>query len=80
MEKMSSSQPVFIRCIKPNGKKSPKVFEDDYVEAQVRCKLSSSHTQVLLVPFPLLLIGCMGQTIIINAVSLKFAWLHSLLR
>ena len=35
MEKMSSSQPVFIRCIKPNGKKSPKVFEDDYVEAQV---------------------------------------------
>ena len=36
MEKMSSSQPVFIRCIKPNGKKSPKVFEDDYVEAQVR--------------------------------------------
>ena len=53
MEKMSSSQPVFIRCIKPNGKKSPKVFEDDYVEAQVRCKLSSSHTQVLLVPFPL---------------------------
>ena len=35
MERMTQSQPVFIRCIKPNSKKSPKLFEDEYVKAQV---------------------------------------------
>ena len=36
MERMTESQPVFIRCIKPNSRKSSNLFEDDYVKAQVR--------------------------------------------
>ena len=36
MERMTESQPVFIRCIKPNSRKSANLFEDDYVKAQVR--------------------------------------------
>ncbi len=36
MERMLQSQPVFVRCIKPNVKKAADLFEDDHVEAQVR--------------------------------------------
>lgn len=39
MEKMTASDPVFIRCIKPNTDKRPGVFVDDFVQAQVSSNL-----------------------------------------
>ena len=36
MEKMSTANPHFVRCIKPNHKKQSEVFLEEYVEAQLR--------------------------------------------
>ena len=36
MEKVNSSKPHFIRCIKPNGDKAPDSFTSVYVEKQLR--------------------------------------------
>ena len=36
MEKVNSSKPHFIRCIKPNGDKAPNSFTSVYVERQLR--------------------------------------------
>eukprot|EP00730_Choanoeca_flexa_P008282 TRINITY_DN12472_c0_g1_i6.p1 TRINITY_DN12472_c0_g1~~TRINITY_DN12472_c0_g1_i6.p1 ORF type:complete len:1071 (+),score=320.96 TRINITY_DN12472_c0_g1_i6:3126-6338(+) len=37
MAKLRKSRPTFVRCIKPNGKKTPKVFDKDMVVQQLRC-------------------------------------------
>ncbi len=37
MEKLNSSSPHFIRCIKPNSTKLPNSFNTDYVIRQLRC-------------------------------------------
>ena len=49
MERMQASQPVFIRCIKPNEKKTPQLFDDKHVNAQV--SEGVSHTKVIWVVF-----------------------------
>ncbi len=36
MEKLNSSSPHFIRCIKPNTTKQPNSFATDYVARQLR--------------------------------------------
>ena len=36
MEKVNSSKPHFIRCIKPNGDKAPDSFTSVYVEKQLQ--------------------------------------------
>ena len=36
MQRMTQSQPVFVRCIKPNSTKSAHSFDEKYVTAQVR--------------------------------------------
>ena len=37
MEKLNSSSPHFMRCIKPNSTKLPNSFNTDYVTRQLRC-------------------------------------------
>ncbi|XP_032896838.1 unconventional myosin-XV [Amblyraja radiata] len=36
VEKMESCNPFFVRCIKPNNKKEPELFEVDVVSSQLR--------------------------------------------
>ncbi|XP_072916951.1 unconventional myosin-XV [Hemitrygon akajei] len=36
VEKMESCNPLFVRCIKPNNKKEPELFEVDVVSTQLR--------------------------------------------
>ncbi|XP_069763279.1 unconventional myosin-XV isoform X2 [Narcine bancroftii] len=36
VEKMESCNPFFVRCIKPNNKKEPELFEVDLVSSQLR--------------------------------------------
>ncbi|CAF0766669.1 unnamed protein product [Didymodactylos carnosus] len=36
MERMSSSHPVFMRCIKPNQQKQPNLFDETFVRGQLR--------------------------------------------
>ena len=35
MERMSASEPVFVRCIKPNHKQQADLFDDECVHTQV---------------------------------------------
>ena len=35
MNKMNSSSPHFVRCVKPNTRKAASVFECDHVKAQL---------------------------------------------
>ncbi|CAH1797083.1 unnamed protein product [Owenia fusiformis] len=35
MERMTTSNPVFVRCIKPNNQKAPSCFDGPYVTAQL---------------------------------------------
>lgn len=37
MNKLENTSPHFIRCIKPNSKQLPRVYEEDLVLQQLRC-------------------------------------------
>ena len=37
METLGSTEAYFVRCIKPNTKVQPSVFDLDYVRPQLRC-------------------------------------------
>mmetsp|Transcript_11340 Transcript_11340/g.15837 ORF Transcript_11340/g.15837 Transcript_11340/m.15837 type:complete len:1488 (+) Transcript_11340:97-4560(+) len=37
MTNLNKTKPFFVRCIKPNLKKKPGMFEDEYVANQLRC-------------------------------------------
>ena len=50
MERMQASQPVFIRCIKPNERKEAKLFDDKHVNAQVL----SNNPSVSVLCYPML--------------------------
>ena len=41
LELLNLANPHFVRCVKPNTTKAPKTFQDKFVTAQVRERLTS---------------------------------------
>lgn len=48
METLSSTEPHYIRCVKPNNVLKPAIFENLNVIQQLRCGVSIIHIYLLL--------------------------------
>ena len=67
MDDINKTEPHYIRCIKPNSVKKPKVFENKFVVSQLQsgvrlitptsCPLAMAFpSQIVVVPIPLIYI------------------------
>lgn len=46
MDTLNSTEPHYIRCVKPNNQLKPAIFENNNVLQQLRCGVSSMKLSV----------------------------------
>jgi myosin-5 len=49
METLSSTEPHYIRCVKPNNLLKPAIFENTNVIQQLRCGVSVIYSFIILI-------------------------------
>lgn len=50
METLNSTEPHYIRCVKPNNVLKPAIFENLNIIQQLRCGVSISRVPLSLLP------------------------------
>jgi myosin-5 len=51
METLSSTEPHYIRCVKPNNVLKPAIFENVNIIQQLRCGVSIYHSFFVFISF-----------------------------
>jgi hypothetical protein len=51
METLSSTEPHYVRCVKPNSVNRPQIFENQSVLHQLRCGVRTFHLKHKIVYF-----------------------------